>query len=419
MRRLLGIAVLVATASGCWLQPGFDGANTRSNPFESRLTASTVSQLRQKWSVTVGGSLSEPIIRGNRIYATRNDPGRFLGVSAYDAGSGGTMWDTSLTNPRNGGATPVTFAGDVLSVAHNPGGCGLYGISRLDPGTGAVLGQDDVLADRPVVSGGGIVASVTTGGCPPFTVPNTLTVKDAVSGAVRWSYTFPAPNYPTYSDDTPTIAAGRVYVANASTLYAFPLDCTSPCTPAWSRTFDGQTLDRAAVAPNGHIHIVTHAGTDGNIDALNPVDGTTYWNIGGADHQVGIEDGRVFMAAQVIMDGPISVLFSAKADRTVPISPATEPFELWGSWLSNDTPTGLVVAGDIVYVTTKPMSGTGDGTLRAFSTAICGTALCSQPLATLTVPGTPTGVSVDNGQVVVASKVNGTTTGTLTAYGLP
>jgi hypothetical protein len=91
------------------------------------------------------------------------------------------------------------------------------------------------------------------------------------------------------------------------------------------------------------------------------------------------------------------------------------------SWAANlgdaTTPTGIAVAADVVYVTATTPAGSR---LFVFPTAGCGLGEADcQPLATLPVPGVPTGVSVAGGQVVVASKGDGTTAGALTAYGSP
>jgi hypothetical protein len=59
--------------SGCdgWLQPGAGPEHTQFNPGENQLTVDNVASLSQSWSVEVPGSLSEPIVSGDSVYATQ------------------------------------------------------------------------------------------------------------------------------------------------------------------------------------------------------------------------------------------------------------------------------------------------------------------------------------------------------------
>lgn len=59
------VAVLMGSAllSGCWLQPGFDGSQTRWNPLENRLTAANVAHLAE---LMVGRHLGPGPLRAAR-----------------------------------------------------------------------------------------------------------------------------------------------------------------------------------------------------------------------------------------------------------------------------------------------------------------------------------------------------------------
>jgi outer membrane protein assembly factor BamB len=235
LAKLGGCVVAAAVLlSGCWGQPGFGPANRRYNDLEKTLTAANVAGLTQDWTVGVGASLGEPIVSRGRVYVTGRNPDDFLRVRALAINNGAQLWDRQVADVIGSGGQ-VTLSRNELSVSHSLGFCPGGGITRLDPADGHELIFMETQPWGHVVTGSDIVADVRDDLCEP-SGPATLVVRDADTLATLWTAVLPEANQPVSSDMTPTIAHGHIYVAVASTLYAYDITCpTTTCAPVWSQ----------------------------------------------------------------------------------------------------------------------------------------------------------------------------------------
>ena len=58
-------------------------------------------------------------------------------------------------------------------------------------------------------------------------------------------------------------------------VYAFPQDCTDPCTPTWTFQSGDQIVGGSAAVANGVVYIGSH---DDTIYALDAMTGTKLWS---------------------------------------------------------------------------------------------------------------------------------------------
>ncbi|HEY2713912.1 MAG TPA: PQQ-binding-like beta-propeller repeat protein [Chthoniobacterales bacterium] len=78
------------TASGDWVQAGFDSSHSGFNRFETQLNRGNVGNLTQLWASQVGVGLlyASPVVCNGRVYIGSGD-GR---MHAFDAATGATLW---------------------------------------------------------------------------------------------------------------------------------------------------------------------------------------------------------------------------------------------------------------------------------------------------------------------------------------
>lgn len=100
--RMAAVLVAGVLLSGCWLQIGNGPEHRYANAGEATLTVGNVATLSQAWSVSTGGSVTEPMVSGNQIYVA-NAEGTFTccisaRVWALDGGTGASLWSTSITS---------------------------------------------------------------------------------------------------------------------------------------------------------------------------------------------------------------------------------------------------------------------------------------------------------------------------------
>src|SRR5262245_39622996 len=126
-RTVRALAALgLVTASGCWLQSGFDAQRSGANGGETAITSATVGDLAVAWSVPVGNSPGEAVVNGGTAYV------RSVGsVTALDVATGAARWTVSQD-----GNSAAAFAGNRLWVPTSGGACALV---SLDPKSGATL----------------------------------------------------------------------------------------------------------------------------------------------------------------------------------------------------------------------------------------------------------------------------------------
>jgi hypothetical protein len=424
VRRRLAIAtgavLLSTTASGCfWQQPGYGPEHARYNPSEDTLTAGNVGTIAERWSVDFPGrTISEPLISGGGVYLTsRSDADS--AVQALRLSSGAALWE----HPVESGtpmvlASGVTFSGGSLWLSHLDFGASPCptALTGLDPDNG------DVVASDPM--GNPVSDLVTSGTVAAYTVstqcladgPDMLVVRDADTRATQWTYTFPGPS------GTPTVSDGVIYVHGAGTLYAFTATgCgAATCSPLWARTMGGSQQTFDVVVADGHLFVIrpetfvhpvfgttvpgatlsAHAADTGDFlwsktyFGDDPELGTGWGRIEG----IAVADGTVYVAASLETAGdPVGTVdaFPAAGCGSTACNPA------WSGALPATATPGLVVGGGVVYVGATAAAA-GAGGVAAFDTTGCGSSTCS-PLVTVPVTGTPTGMSLAQGTLLVRS----------------
>lgn len=394
-------------AGGCWTQIGYGPGRRRFNPSETGLTIDNVESLAAAWSVNVPGIVTEPMVSGNRVYVTRAESFLTSGVSsaavrALDAGTGATLWDTSIF-PLGGRfavtPVPVTLVGDQLwsgfgaQTVLAPPACPAGG-TRLDAADGTILGTTEGPISPAVVSGTVAAHTVrpSTGSCGAAT-PLTLLVHDVDSAELLWTATLPGSDAGLVLD-VPTIVDGRIYVVVEATLHAFPVGgCgASTCSPEWSVDL-GSPID--ATSPvgglDGQIFVLSEAG---QLLALDAASGAELWRApyAAAIGRVAATGDAVYVTARSpeTTDQNALQVFAANGCG----GPSCGP--LWTAALgaSASIATAPVVAGGVVYV--------GNGAaVQAFNAGGCGSPTCT-PVVTVPVPTTASSLSVAQGKLFVA-----------------
>lgn len=424
-----GLAVLVLAAlPGCWLQADGGADNARFNGVENVLTPATVTSLEPKWSVGLaGGTASEPIVSGNRVYTTRTKaaPGDVvteLAVEARDTATGGLVWQRSLIPPVSSGylsATPVVLIDGALWVSYSDAESPLCTstLVRLDPATGAVLSTEDTESiSSSLVGDGTIVASTGRVDC---SVPaSTLVVRDQSTRSVLWSYTFP----PVQFARAPVIAGGKIYVVAGAQLYAFSAGgCgAATCPPLWQQNGVADTA-RPVAGPDGQVfvvHVEPGAGAEVFLASIQAYSGTTgdlLWQTALGDPSEataveGIAVGGNHVYVPVIHDPNGQPTTELAVYPTAGCSAATcEP-----SWVTPMGPGATfrpTVGGGVVYVTLHINFGLQSALVAAPANG-CGTPVCAE-LHRLTRSGWSTPPSLSGGRLFAVAEHD------LVAYGLP
>lgn len=398
VRRAVAVLVASVLLSGCWLQPGFDGSQTRWNPLENRLMAANVAHLAELWSVDISTpGLYEPLVQGGRVYVGRRaSQSTGGGVRALDAATGETVWDRATTPAGGVLAHPPTFVeGELWSSwwqgFGEPGRCD-FGTVRLDR-DGNVVGSDDAgfPVSRPVQSGP-YVLQVLRPDCPPdiyFWIGATLRVRDSRTLATLW----------TADADVGTISGGQILAASGF----FPLaGCGAPtCTPTARGEFP-VTGDQPYVAgPNTDVFGVRGAfGPPDNAEvfALSRSTGEVAWRATtySGSPTLAVDDNHLYVAPGAVQPGDAATLLAFDTDGCGRSS--CRP--LWSGTVTG-APVGArspTVGGDVVYV-----AGT-DNTIRAYPADGCGRPTCPE-IGRVAVDGLIETMSVAEGRLFVTSRV--------------
>lgn len=395
-RRAVAALCLVPLLAGCWLQVGQGPAHRRYNPDETALTRANVATLHQAWSTAAAGAFSEPIVSGNRVYASWAVPsGSADGyLRALDVGSGATVWETrfaSIAGRFLTNVVPAVLAGDQLwtgassSTFLSPPAC-IAADARVSSADGSVvsstIGQD---AHSAAVPAGDAVVR-TRQGCNGGSL--VLEVLDADTAAERWTAALPSA---AISANLPTVADDRILVADASQLYAFPLaGCSAAtCDPEWTSDLGARIDPQEPVGGFGGQAFVTSSTADGSeVIAVDAATGAELWRApaGTAVTGLAVTEDTVFVAAD---DGLRA--FAAAGCGTATCAP------VWKAALGTAARGAPVTAGGVVYVGT-------DGAVLAFDAAGCAAVTCDA-LASVPVTGRVSSLSVDQGRLFVSSAV--------------
>lgn len=412
LRAMSGVVAACGLLSGCWLQVGYDGGQTRWNGLESTLTTANVDTLAPRWTYTApGATLSEPIVFGSQAFVRRSEADTSVSVVALESANGAATWERVLTEP---GDTPmfapqVTIVGghlwaSWLGLPASGVGCGRQ--VRLDRADGTVVGEDPGAAGLsvPRESAGHVVQMSSF--CYEF-LDADLTVRDTGTLATEWTAPAGDRRYPVGSGVA--LSADHVYVAAGGAVDVYPLaGCgAAQCAPAWTVDLHRTVTAGPVVTPDGQL-VVTLAptlpgGTDDEILSLSAATGAVTWRapLGGTGAGLAVTGDHLYVTPAGT--GPAVgtlVVFAAEGCGAAACAP------VWNApvGVSAGVPT---VAGDVVYV---PADG---GTVHAFAAAGCGAGTCA-PLASVAVDGEVTALSVAHGQLLVSSDTG--TEGVVTAF---
>jgi outer membrane protein assembly factor BamB len=407
-RLLRAVAALgLVTASGCWLQSGFDAQRSGANGGETTITSATIGDLAVAWSVPVANGPREAVVNGSTVYVRSNG-----NVQALDVATGAVRW---TAGPAGSGA--AAFAGDRLWVPASGDACSL---KALDPQTGAILsstpmggpavsGTDaaslclasDALTEDGVISTSWTYAAVALGphGCFPdldnLTGDGTHTERaDGTGGAIDSGGVTNGcgnpglPPTPTTlsSDGTVTYElTGTGIVRHFASGVGLPL----PAAPGF--------VPVPTVAAGGRLVLTS---TDGRVFVLDATSGAVQWT------------GTVGASASVPVAVTPTTVFAADGAGTLAAFPlagcgAATCAPAWTATATGAATGRPSVGGDVVYV------GGSDGSITAVPAAGCGAATCD-PLWSANVGSAVSGSPViDRGTLYVGGST------TLTAYRLP
>ena len=199
------------TLSINWVQGNFDPCLTDNNPYETRLSPSTVGNLVLDWHVVTDYPSSSPVVVNGVVY-TYDNGGEVQARSAVD---GSLLWQHSPGgNTKMAGAYSIMNPPAVASGIVYLAGGGL-GIEALKASDGTLLWQyrpQGPSSTPPTVSNGVVYVS-DTGGTPNYTY-----ALDGATGSLLWKYQdgFNRDN----QGAQPAVNGNRVYAASGEQLAA-------------------------------------------------------------------------------------------------------------------------------------------------------------------------------------------------------
>jgi hypothetical protein len=297
-------------------------------------------------------------------------------------------------------------------------------LAVLDRATGEVVRSETTdIPATPFVTADGRVAAVDYAS-PTTETPPTLVVRDGATGSTLWSYDFTELNQVplpgggvSSSSNTPTLAHGRIYVANASTILAFDAGCSaSPCSPVWTLSLaSGGSLRTPVAGPDGEVFVIEDFAQGAQIHALDGATGAVVWSASyfgecdpfgnlcanGGITGVAVSGQTVFVAGfRDALDGTRTASLSAYATAGCDGQACAQ----WTAPVQGQ----VIVGGSVAYVG-------HDSSVEAFDVDGCGSATCS-PLTTVALPGTLAKMSVAQGKLFVQAS---SPTPTLAAYTAP
>jgi outer membrane protein assembly factor BamB len=392
------------------IQFGVDAAHTHSNSHEQILTPANVSHLKKLWSFLTGGSIfSSPAVANGVVYVGSED-GNLYAFPATCSAPCGPLWSSRIntTGDHHVDSSPAVANGVVYIGSDNGSLYTFRATSTCDtpcrpllvyPPVGSQIWASPTVADKIVYVGawnGALYAFDTR--CSPQCPGKVLFTATNNSQVVGVHLNSPAVD----------VNNGTIYVtSNTGILYAFDVNCSTPCQPLWSSIFLGKSPSEASLSASPAI-----------------ADGKVY---------IGSDDGH-FYAFPETCSTPCQPLWSSISSRTnlnfgsspaiannivyigsddgqfyaFPETCSTPCQPLWAAQTKGGIDSSPTVANGVVYV------GSEDGHLYAFvANHICNTPcqpLWSSKETTGSIQSSP---AVANGMVYVGSD-----DGLLYAFGL-
>lgn len=308
------------TLSINWYQGNFDPCLTDNNPYETKLSTSTVGNLVLDWHAISDAPTSSPAVVNGLVYTYDN-----LGeVQARNAVDGSLLWQHPPGgNAKMAGAysieNPPAVANGIVYLA----GGGLS-VEALKASDGTLLWQYKAVgasSTAPTVSNG-VVYVGDTGG-----TPNYMYALDGATGSLLWKYQ-EGPNRDNQGAQ-PAVNGNRVYAASGEQLAA--LDAKTG-TQIWLSY--GVGIPTAVAVYNGRVYVADELAY---IHAVNAATGQPLWtthadfnakSIAVANNSVYAQDGTGGFWALDAYTGNL----------------------LWKVKLANATPSyGMAVANGVIY----------------------------------------------------------------------
>jgi len=404
-------ATLALSTSGCWLESGQSAGRAGFNPFESQITAASVSQLGVAWQHQLTGPVRESLLSPSSPTAYVPSNGA---LTAYDLASGSSKWSDS---GMPAAFDPMLVGGQLaVTATQTSSGCRL---DRLDPATGSIatpmpygqsigvpsdaciiptaLGTDTVFVPWTQVSLSGHSAL-----CP---TNNTESVYYGNTSIARWELrTFPAtvcytgnPPLPPLTDGTPTQVGNSIVWPTGDTLQLVTAIDATNGRPLWTGFGRGGTLNGPVVAlANGDIAWTTTAG----LLVVEDATGQLKWSA---------QLDTTLVQPPAASQTTIFVATPSGALDALPVGGcnATTCSPVWHATLASPASVRPSIGGNVVYV------GSNDGTVTAFAAGGCNASTCSSLWSGSTgskITGAP---AIGQGAVVVGSD-----DGTVTAFRL-
>jgi outer membrane protein assembly factor BamB len=366
----VGKVVAIIFVLGAWPMYRHDAAHTGYDNFETSISESNVSGLKQLWtkSTDPGGyfgmvpSVSDGLVyEGMNRYATSecgtfyafttdgkknpwhdNQPcgdrlgpapaedGGFLFyvksagllhdfVSDRNAATGQVQWDVS----HNSDANPVRSAPNVANgrLFVGSGDGNLYAIDTVTSLPLWSFPTGGPVHSSPAVAGGIVYVGSDSG---------TLFAIKATTGKKVWSANFGGP-----VESSPAVSGGVVYVgADDGSVAAFD---AATGAPVWSRAFKNRVFRTAPAVANGVVYIGGDKGTNGTLFALDATSGATNWSFVSSS---GVTDAAVANGVVYVGVGALNTVYGIDA---------TTGFAVWNVNVAS-APLAPIVANGEVYV---------------------------------------------------------------------